>query len=138
MAMADQEGRDLTDAEVQEFDNTMQEQARVLADVQRREQLEVMNQHLAGPAPAAGVQVIHVNGNANGNGNGLQPRPAPQSQQQRSGHRVQVENRAAGNFGFRDFGEFAQAVRNAGIHGRPTDPRLLNSAGPPDNVMTKV
>jgi HK97 family phage major capsid protein len=138
MAMADQEGRDLTDAEVQEFDNTMQEQTRVLADVARREQLEVMNQHLAGPAHTAGVQVVHVNGN--GNGAGLQPRPAPQSQQQaqqRSGHRVQVENRAAGTFGFRDFGEFAQAVRNAGIHGRPTDPRLLNSAGPPDNVMTE-
>jgi HK97 family phage major capsid protein len=130
--MADQEQRDLTDSEAQEFDGAMREQEAVLADIRRREQLEVVNQHLVSPAPNGAA-----NGHANGNGTQAQPaaqRPAPQPVR---GHRVQVENRAAGTFGFRDFGEFAQAVRNAGIHGRPTDPRLLNSAGPPDNVMTE-
>jgi HK97 family phage major capsid protein len=159
MNRADQEGRDLTADEAGDFDATYAEFERVRGDIERRERLENSGAQLAQPAGSGAANGGHGGAAAgNGNGNGahahvlatatnrrpLQSVPAGHAapaarggENAGGGYRIEVQNRAAGTYGFRDLGEFAIAVRNASVAGRSVDPRLLNSAGPPDNVMTE-
>jgi HK97 family phage major capsid protein len=125
---SDAEDRDLTNEEGAELDARIAEYDTVVSDIDRRRRIENAQRYLAAPAPQSN-----------------QPAPRQQSQQpaprQRPNggapvHRVTVENRAAGTHGFNSLGEFALAVRNASLAGRPTDPRLVN-ASPLDNVMTE-
>lgn len=139
-ARGDEQQRELNEQEAAEFDATYQEYEAVLADIDRRQRLEASNAYLQQTAQAAGP-LVATNGNGNGNGAAKLPTAAPAAPAPAAvpavtrGHRITVENRAAGNWGFRDSGEFFQAVRNACIAGRPADPRLLNQG--PDNVMTE-
>jgi len=128
-AKADAEERDYTPQEASEFDQLTQDHARVLVDIGRRQTLEDMQSTLDAPAaPRIAPPLVPTNIAPMPKANG---RPITNG----AGQRIEVVSRSLGTHGFLNFGEFAQAVRNVCSGGRP-DPRLLNSAGPPD-AMTE-
>ena len=133
---AGEQHRDLSADETQDVDAALDEGERVHTEILRLERLEGMQIYTnGGSGSTLVVPTVVASGQpprpapGNGNGNGQPPRVP---------FRVEVNDSGRGTYGFRNMGEWAQAVRNAGVHaGRGIDPRLFNAAQVPNNIMTE-
>jgi HK97 family phage major capsid protein len=119
MARAEAEGRDLTAAEQQEIEGLQAE----FDDKER--QITLRAQHLAQQATLTAPR-----GRQTDPDDGLDDEPSsrPAASAPRQPQRPASPVRAGGTGGFRHFGEFASAVRNATMRGGDLDARLRNAA----------
>lgn len=115
--------RDLTNDESRQIDELSNEFDRLEADIVRRQGIAARNALLTTPrARATEPDPVDDNGQADGR---------PQNNGQRPAARPTAPARpiqAGGNFGFRNLGDFANAVRMASQRGTEMDARLRNAA----------
>lgn len=124
VARADAENRPMTQDEETEFDAINGQFAQTEAEIERREQLEAINNKMSGnrqrrtdPAAPSGEP-----GNA-------QQTAAQRTQQTRNSVPAQPrDNRDTGKWGFRSQGEFYTSVMKASRQGVAPDPRLIANA----------
>ena len=166
LAAADAEGRELTVEENKELDELAAEFDKIENSINRRTRAHEQSEALTAsagrqaeddPLENEALGDDHANAGANAP---AAAGPAPRVNNLASRGRVPAAPRisANGNFGFRNFGDFAFAVRNASLNGREVDQRLLRNAAastygsegsgadggfavPPDfrsEIMTKV
>lgn len=133
-ARADGENRDMTADEIQMFDGYVTEFASIEGQIERRKQMEAMNERATrGTGRQTEPPVVNNEENQeenNGGGGQQQQRAARQTragqaaaQRRELGRtRPAVEEDRKG--GFRNLGEFAQTVRKALLPGATADPRL--------------
>ncbi len=134
MAAADAEKRDLTDDELDKIEANKVEFRRLGKQIEAREEVRAQAEAMAkpqgrvtepddlpgddedDPAPAARPQ-----------GRVQREQPKPQGQRQRATV-IGERSRLSGSHGFRAFGDFVMAVKNAGSRGGETDGRLMAAA----------
>lgn len=128
LAAADAERRELTAEENTSIDNNTAEFDRLQGEIDRRERVAAHQAALsASRGRVAAPEAIE--------GDEQPQDQAPQRPQARAPQNGQrptvapvVRTQAAGTHGFRNFGDFAQAVRNASMQGAQPDQRLLRNA----------
>lgn len=120
LATAEAEKRDLTDEEREKIDVLTAEHETLAKDIDRLERVQSNTEKLA---ESLGVKARAENPQDSGD-----TRPAP-----RASVIIRPEDR--GKFGWRNFGEFACAVRVASNQGNQVDPRLIANA--PTTVGTE-
>jgi HK97 family phage major capsid protein len=129
LAQADAERRELTAEENTSIDNNTAEFDRLQGEIDRRERVAAHQVALAASrGRTAGPDAIE------GDEGPEQPQQPerPQARAPQTAPRAAVppvpRTQAAGTHGFRNFGDFAQAVRNASMQGAQPDQRLLRNA----------
>lgn len=128
LAAADAERRELTAEENTSIDNNTAEFDRLQGEIDRRERVAAHQAVLQGTrGRVAAPEAIEGD---------EQPVEQPQARQaarpQAAGQRPTLapvpRTQAAGTYGFRNFGDFATAVRNASMQGAQPDQRLIRNA----------
>lgn len=119
-AKADAEKRDLTEDESKELDMLSGEFDQVEGEIQRRERVMAQEQRLAAPGQrqTAPAQPAAAAASA----------PAPSAPRDGLQHTRMPTAQERGRWGFKHFGEFANAVKNAALNPGASDGRLLQNA----------
>jgi len=129
LAAADAERRELSAEENTSIDNNTAEFDRLQGEIDRRERIAAQQAAL-GTSRGRAAAPDAIDGD-DGPQDQAPTRPqarAPQGPGPRAAVAPVPRTQAAGTHGFRSFGDFAQAVRNASLQGAQPDQRLLRNA----------
>lgn len=124
---ADAEKRELTKEEKAEVDQNSLEFESLSGQIETRKRVQA---HAALMTAPRGRQTEANDTTASPGADPVRPANQAERRETQAAQTVPAQARrsTSGNFGFRSFGEFAQAVRNASLHGAETDPRLVRNA----------
>lgn len=127
VARADAEKRELTADENREIDANTGEFDRLDAEIDRRARVAAQQERMTQPRPRqTEPDPIDADDPPAPSIAAAAQRPAPPALPARAQPQPRIT--AAGTYGFRSFGDYAQAVRNGSLRGGSVDPRLIRGA----------